>query len=157
MFIRKTNISDMELYSINISGLKIKPNPINTQPAKTLKVVFLVLPVFLRNKVKIKKGINVVPKKTSINITVGRFVKNNINTMAKGIITAKPCFSYVILSIIFSKWTILNQKGKKMMRILILRSKSEISVLSVIIVEMILTTFSIPIKIKNISQENKSL
>jgi len=48
-------------------------------------------------------------------------------------------------------------KGKKMMRILILRSKLEISVLTVIIIERILTTFSIPIKIKNISQENKSL
>ena len=89
MIIRKTNISDMVLYSINISGLKIKPNPINTLPAKTLKVVFLVLSVFLRNKVKIKKGINVVPKKISINITVGRFVINNINTMAKGIIPAR--------------------------------------------------------------------
>ena len=66
----------MLVYSINISGLKIKPNPINTLPAKTFKAVFLVLPVFLRNKVKIKKGINVVPKKISINITVGRFVLN---------------------------------------------------------------------------------
>ncbi len=155
--IRITDISDKILYSINISGLKIKPNPMNTPPAKTFKVVFLVFSLFLRNKVNIKKGINVVPKKISINIIVGRFVIININTMAIGIILARKCFSYVILSIIFSKWIILNQNGKKMMRILILRSKLEIPVLTINIIEMILTIFSIPMKIKNISQENKSL